>query len=61
MTYTVVSASHADMENLPDYDLTNEGAFLTRTEAEASAAALDAEQGHTYAFWVLTAEELLAA
>ncbi len=60
MTYTVVSASHADMENLPDYDLCNEGIFTTREAAEAQAEALNADQGHTYSFWVLTHKELLA-
>jgi hypothetical protein len=59
--FTVVSASHADMENLPDYDLTVEAGFATRNQAEAKAEALAEKEGHSYAFWVLTAEELAAA
>lgn len=59
--FTVVSASHADMENLFDYDLNIEAGFATRDQAEAKAEALNQEEGHSYAFWVLTADELAAA
>lgn len=52
-TFTVVSASHADMENLPDYDVTTEATFASRQLAEAYADALSDEQGHSYLFWVL--------
>lgn len=52
-TFTVVSASHADMENLPDYDVTTEATFASRELAEAHADALNDEQGHSYLFWVL--------
>jgi len=53
VTYTVVSASHADMENLPDYDVTTEATFASCELAEAHADALNDEQGHSYLFWVL--------
>jgi len=61
MTFTVVSASHADMENLPDYDLTVKAkGFASREAAESRAAQLEDAEGHSYAFWVLTDAELAA-
>lgn len=58
--FTVVSASHADMENQPDYSLTPEGYAQTREEGNAIADYLNATQGEDYFFWVLSHEELLA-
>ena len=58
--FTVVSASHADMENLADYGLNPEGYANTREEGDAIADYLNATQGEDYFFWVLSHEELLA-
>jgi hypothetical protein len=58
--FTVVSASHADMENVPDYSLTPEGYADTREEGEAIADYMNAMEGEDYFFWVLSHEELLA-
>jgi hypothetical protein len=59
-TFTVVSASVYEMQDMADYGLTVEAAFTTREQAEAHAGAMNDEQGHSYLFWVLTAEELAA-
>jgi hypothetical protein len=56
MTYTVLAASHADMENLADYDVITEAeGFASRDAAEAHAACLEESEGHSYYFWVLAA------
>jgi hypothetical protein len=56
MTYTVFAASHADMENLADYDVITEAeGFTSRDAADAHAACLEESEGHSYYFWVLAA------
>ena len=59
--FTVFSAAHSDMENLPEYEITMEAAFPTAELAESHASHLNDTKGHTYLFWVLTAEELATA
>ena len=59
--FTVFSAAHTDMENLPEYEITMEATFPTSELAESHAKSLNNTEGHSYLFWVLTAEELAAA
>lgn len=60
-TFTVVTASTADMENLTDYTVTVEAeGFTSREAAEAHAEQLEDAEGGSYHFWVLTAAELAA-
>jgi hypothetical protein len=55
--FVVAAASHDEMECCSDYSVTIEAGFGTRAAAEAEADRLNTAEGHTWHFWVLTAEE----